>query len=302
MNTPVVFVIFNRPATTRRVLARIRRARPSTLLVIADGPRPGHRRDTALCREARHLVTSGVDWPCELITCFSERNLGRDSRVVSGLNWAFARVERAIVLEDDCLPDDSFFRFCHQLLERYRDDARVMSISGTNCLPDVKKRACSYSFSRIPFIWGWATWRRAWRCYNAQLRQTGVDGLLREHFGQWPDVYQYAATALSMCRGQEPLSWSHFWAFSAMEKNGFHVVPGRNLLSNIGFSPDASFTRDPDSELANLPAQRLRFPLRHPARHVSNKRADRDTLRALIRHISVSNAPRGFPSGAMTRG
>ena len=130
MITPVAFVVFNRPACTARTLAAIRQAQPPRLLVIADGPRPAHPDDVKLCADVRNIVDEGVDWPCEVERNYAVGNLGCALRVSSGLTWAFSRAERLVVIEDDCLPDPSFFWFCDELLGRYADDTRIGQICG----------------------------------------------------------------------------------------------------------------------------------------------------------------------------
>src|SRR5712692_5523584 len=146
LTTPVALIIFNRPETTARVFAEIAKARPSRLLLVADGPRLDHPEDVEKCTATRAIVEQ-VDWPCEVLTNFSEANLGCKMRPVSGINWVFENVEEAIILEDDCLPHPSFFPFCQELLERYRDDQRVMMIGGTNLLGEWRTGAQNYFFS-----------------------------------------------------------------------------------------------------------------------------------------------------------
>ncbi len=160
-----VFLIFNRPAETFRVFDAIREARPEKLLIVADGPRPTRPGEAALCNETREVLDR-VDWSCQVLSNFAETNMGCGRRVASGLDWAFEQVEEAIILEDDCLPDSSFFPYCGELLERYRADERIMMISGNNFQNGASRTADSYYFSQLPHCWGWATWRRAWRHYD----------------------------------------------------------------------------------------------------------------------------------------
>ena len=167
MDTAVALIIFRRPELTARVFERIREARPPKLFVIADGPRPGNAEDVRLCANTRAVVEE-VDWPCEVVRDFADENLGLKRRIPSGLDRVFEEVTEAIILEDDCLPDPSFFPYCEELLERYRDDERVIHISGSQLLPDPPKK-WSYHFSRGPAVWGWATWRRAWELYDVEL-------------------------------------------------------------------------------------------------------------------------------------
>ena len=155
--SPVAFLVFNRPETTRRVFAEIAKARPRKLLLVADGPRRQLPDEHARCREVRQIV-SGVDWDCEILTNYSEDNLGCVVRVSTGIDWVFTQVEDAIILEDDCLPHPTFFRFCDEMLEMYRVDDRIMTISGDNFQFGRRRWNYSYYFSRYPHIWGWATW------------------------------------------------------------------------------------------------------------------------------------------------
>src|SRR6185436_19386626 len=171
-SVPVALIIFNRPDLTARVFEAIRQAQPRQLFVIADGPR--NPDDERLCNEARQVVAH-VDWKCDVRTDFSQTNLGCGRRPASGIDWVFSQVAEAIILEDDCIPAPSFFHFCERLLEHYRNDTRVMHISGNNYLPADKRssereaQSRSYYFSKYTFSCGWATWRRAWKHYDSAL-------------------------------------------------------------------------------------------------------------------------------------
>ena len=168
LSTPVAFIIFNRPDTTARVFAEIAKARPPKLLVVGDGPRANRDGEADRVAEARAIIKN-VDWPCEVLTNFSTPNLGCKKRVSSGIDWIFEQVEEAIILEDDCLPDPSFFQFCEEMLARYRHDDRIAMISGDNFLFGQVPVPESYYFSRYCHIWGWASWRRAWKDYDVNI-------------------------------------------------------------------------------------------------------------------------------------
>ncbi len=174
VQTPVALFAFKRPEVTRRVFEAISKVRPAKLLLIADGPRQDSEGEAEACRQVREIVTR-VDWPCEVLKNFSESNLGCGERMISGLNWVFSQVEEAIILEDDCLPDLSFFRFCQELLEKYRGDDRIAYISGDDLVRRHIKPTDSYYFSQIGGIWGWATWKSEWRRYDRYL-------------GDWPEL------------------------------------------------------------------------------------------------------------------
>jgi hypothetical protein len=167
--TPILFLIFNRPDTTDKVFEKIREIQPRQLFISADGPRPDRKDEREKCEEARKVIQK-IDWKCELKTNFSEKNLGCRVGVSSGIDWFFSQVSKGIILEDDCLPDASFFNFCKVLLEYYRNDERIMHIGGINVQDGRMRGTASYYFSKISHIWGWATWKRAWEKYDVNIR------------------------------------------------------------------------------------------------------------------------------------
>jgi hypothetical protein len=246
---------------------QIAEAKPRKLLVVADGPRISRPGEEVLCGQVRSIF-EGISWPCDVLTHFADSNLGCQERVVSGLTWAFSQVEEAIVLEDDCLPDQTFFRFCQALLERYRDDNRVGMISGHNRLPLRMKTDYSYHFSRVPHIgWGWATWRAAWRRYDRLLKDWPTvkwDGILREIYSRNAEVEYWTRIFESMHLGTGPNTWDYQWVYTNLINNLLTVRPNVNMVSNIGFGKDATHTHDTASEEAKLQAHPMTFPLRHP--------------------------------------
>ena len=268
VRAPVAMAIFRRPDTTAQVLAEVRRARPRELLVFADGPRSGAADDERLCAEARAVITEGVDWDCRLRTSFSDVNLGVKGGMERGLDWVFAEVEEAIVLEDDCIPDPSFFAYCDELLERYRDDERVFAVSGNDFRFREVPARDDYTFSRYPLIWGWATWRRAWRHYDGSLAawpELRRGGWLEELLG---DPYAAKYWAHQFDRVDEGFAtWDYPWVLACWVHGGLTAVPTTNLVSNVGFRPDATHTRataegrHPFAAMATAP---IPFPLAHP--------------------------------------
>ena len=288
MDTPVVFIVFNRPVETARVFAEIRKARPTKLLLIADGPRPKHEGEAARCAEARRIATQ-VDWPCEVLECFSEINLGCRSRVSSGLDWAFSQVEEAIVLEDDCLPDPSFFRFCHEMLGKYRSDQRIGMVCGSNFRFGETQGGDSYYFSNMVRIWGWATWSDRWRgIYDVDMKmwpEFKSGGWLRGALGYRDEAHFWSRTFDYSAAGKID-SWDTQWVFANWIQSRLSIVPNRNLISNIGFGPDATHTFG-KSRLANVPTQALPVPLNHPRFIVRNARLDRQDHR-LVFHRSIA--------------
>ena len=255
--TPVAFFIFNRPDLTRRVFAAIRDARPTRLLVVADGAR--YEAEEALCQQAR-VIVDGVDWPCEVETNFSATNLGCKRRVSSGMDWVFSRVEEAIILEDDCLPHPSFFGYCAELLEKYRDDERIMMISGDN-FQKQPTSSDSYYFSHYTHIWGWATWRRAWQHAVFELslwqkfRDEGLLPFSTTENQYWKGIFGRTHAGLID-------TWDYQWQFAVLTQNGLVILPNRNLVSNLGFGPAATHTTSPSprSEMPTFDIGSLQHP------------------------------------------
>ena len=231
--TPVAFFIFNRPGVTRRVFEVIAQAQPATLLVVADGPRSSEER--AKCEEARAIIAE-VNWPCRVITEYAETNLGCKKRLSSGLSWVFSHCAEAIILEDDCVPDLSFFPFCEQMLDRYRDDVRVMMVTGTNYLLDKLDVPESYVFSRYYCVWGWATWRRAWAHYDIALAAWEKQKADRQLAGFYSEPFMQASvgTGFDLVRQGKIDTWDIQWSYSCLFQSGLCIVPRVNLISNIG--------------------------------------------------------------------
>ncbi len=281
METPVALFIFNRPRQTQQVFAEIRKQTPRRLLVVADGPRSSDEVDRCL---ATRSVIEQIDWECDLLTNYSESNLGCKRRIASGLDWVFQQCEDAIVLEDDCVPDASFFRYCSELLDFYRHDTRVMMISGDNYNPGIKRVSNSYYFSRYMHICGWASWRRAWQHYDVemehwpQLRDTDwLQTLL--HDKQCADYFRGIFDAV---HNGEVDTWDAQWLFTCWSQNGLSIQPNTNLITNIGYGIDAAHTKDPDHHLANLPTENIMFPLEHPRLMIRDELADRTWFERIV--------------------
>ncbi len=280
----VVFLIFNRPQHTQRVFEEIARARPEKLLVVGDGPR-GDREGEAECVAQTRKVIDAVDWPCEVLTEYSDTNLGCRKRVSSGLTWAFEQVEEAVILEDDCLPHPSFFRYCTALLDRYRRNDRIAYVSGDNFFPPrFRFRRRSYHYSIYGGIWGWATWRRAWRLYDDAMQDWPA---LRDngwHFAEF--VPRRAADAMerdfnAMYAGEID-TWDFCWFFSVRREQKLVCVPELNLVSNIGFGGDSTHTDDTHHVLACRKTGEIDAVLRSPPRMVADTGADLLYARGII--------------------
>ena len=274
MKQPVLFIIFNRPATTQRVFQEIRKAKPPKLFVNADGPRGGSPGDAERCQEAREIIKQ-VDWDCELFTNFREHNLGCKLAVSSGISWFFEENEEGIILEDDTLPHPTFFQFCEEMLARYRDDKRIMTISGDNFQFGKKRTAYSYYFSRYSHIWGWAAWRRTWKHYDVEMKlwpEIKNGNWLTDLLGDkkmlniWTEIFN------RVYEGRID-TWDHQLWFACLIQNGFTIIPNANLVSNIGFLPDGTHTKK-NSKTANMKTEAMSFPLSHPPFFLKDSIAD----------------------------
>ncbi|BAZ45772.1 hemolytic protein HlpA-like protein [Chondrocystis sp. NIES-4102] len=275
LKTPIVFIIFRRPDTTQKVFEAIRQAKPPKLLVIADAPRSNNLAEAEKCAAAREIINQ-VDWDCEVLKNYAEVNLGCAKRITTGLNWVFDQVSEAIILEDDCLPHPSFFQYCEELLEYYRYDQRIMSIAGTNFQFGVKVTDYSYYHSCYHDCWGWATWKRAWKYYDFEMKlwsKLGNSNFLAEHLVT-NKAAKYWGKYFQLTYEGNKDSWFYRWLFACWVQNGLSIVPNVNLVSNIGFGLDGTHTLE-DGSFANLSTSAMRFPLIHPAFIIQNKHADR---------------------------
>lgn len=278
LSTPVAFIIFNRPDSTEKVFDEIAKARPPKLLVVGDGARINRPGEEALVATTRAIIDR-VDWPCEVLVNFSEINLGCKIRVSSGLDWVFEQVPEAIILEDDCLPDPSFFRFCEELLGRYRSDLRVGMISGDNFQFGRKYNQDSYYFSKYMHIWGWATWRDRWvGSYDVNMAEWpfvrergGITELLgdQKEAGLWSSLFEKVYSG-------KIDTWDYQWVFANWIRSRVAILPTVNLISNIGFGVQATHTLR-TSQLANLPVDSIQFPISHPVDVIKNELADKFT-------------------------
>ena len=264
LNTPVALIIFNRPDTTARVFKEIAKARPPKLLVVADGPRSNRLGEAERCQQTRAIIEQ-VDWPCEVLTNFADANMGCKMRVSSGIDWIFEMVEEAIILEDDCLPEPTFFRFCEEMLSRYRHDERVSMVSGGNLQFGRQRGSASYYFSRYTHIWGWASWRRAWKHYDRDLTlwpKYRDEGWLETTFSSKGEQAYWRNSFEAVHNGSLD-TWDCSWTFTCLLKGMLQVAPNVNLISNIGFGPEATHTQVVGIH-ANMATEPMIFPLIHP--------------------------------------
>jgi len=235
LGTAVAFFIFNRPDTTQRVFDAIRKAKPKQLFVITVAPRNNIPGEAEKCAEARKIIDT-IDWNCEIYKNYSDKHLNIEVGFTRGMKWVFEHVETAIILEDDCVPDSSFFTFCNIMLDKYKDDTRIMMISGTNLLFKDDFIEETYYFSQFFSIWGWATWKRAWTHYDGTM-------------SKWPEfkkkkmlesIYQnklfikYFEMCFDRVFEENGDDWDYKWFFTGLCNRGLSIIPAKNLISNIG--------------------------------------------------------------------
>ncbi len=288
LKTPVVLIIFKRPDTTKKVFEAIRQAKPPRLLVIADGSRSDRPGEAEKCAAAREIIDR-VDWDCEILKNYSEINLGCAKRVSSGLDWVFEQVPEAIILEDDCIPHPTFFRFCEELLETYRHDDQIIAISGQNVQFGRRRTDYSYYFSRYNHCWGWATWKRAWKYYDFEMKlwpEIKANNFLSdilldpEAVKCWSRIFQSAYDGHSII-------WDDRWTFAAWINSKLSILANVNLISNTGFGLESTNTNNEKSPYSNLAVEAIEFPMKHPPYVIRDTQADRFTQKTLFNYLSI---------------
>ena len=263
LKTAILFLVFNRLDMTRKSFEAIRQARPERLYIGSDGARPEREGEQAKVEAVRNYILNNIDWDCEVRTLFREKNLGCRNAPASAIEWFFENEEEGIILEDDCVAGSSFFKYCSELLERYRNEPRVMCISGNVFHSSRKVGNHSYYFSRLPHIWGWASWRRAWQLYDVDIKsypefkkKNKIAQFFKKHKEQQYLLYNFSA----IFKGEID-TWDYQWLFAILNNNGMACTPRNNLVENIGLGDDATHTVGwPDQP----PAKSLTFPMTHP--------------------------------------
>jgi hypothetical protein len=272
----VLILAFNRPDCTSRLIQILRTNRVPRLYFAVDGPRESRPTDFADCAAVRALAGS-IDWPCKVQTFFSERNQGCRKGVQAAIDWFFSHESEGVILEDDVLPQDGFFRYCDELLARYREDERVCAISGNNLEGVTRRPKDSYRFSRYTLVWGWATWRRAWLRYDHSVPPDGLSSSpgvdLARILPDWRERLAWHERFGSVASGRVD-SWAILWLRSQWRDGAYCIVPTVNHTTNIGFAGTATHTGAQPAYVCDSPAVPVSFPLRHPARVSPDDRAD----------------------------
>lgn len=287
MKTPVLLIFFNRDNEVQRVIDAIRKYAPEKMYLASDGGRTEKEHQKVL--RIREQVKESIDWNCQINCLFSDKNLGCQWGPITAVNWVFEGEDRCIILEDDCVPDDSFFKYCEQLLERYADNENVWMISGDNYLKDDSMfEAADYTFSLRTDTWGWATWKRAWEKCDFCLRSWPVykkgKYLSHTYYMKYYDELEYMTGQLdNIYRKKDKSIWDYQWRFHMIINNGLCIVPRRNLVRNIGWGKTATHTKS-GREIWEMPVNSLNIPLRHPSCVVANADFDRQHGELLLRN------------------
>jgi hypothetical protein len=247
--TPILFLVFNRPDVTAKVFEQIRFIQPKQLFIAADGPRQNFADDDMLCGQTRNLILDNITWPCEVKTLMRETNLGCKIAVSSAITWFFTQVEEGIILEDDTLPNQSFFKFCQRLLIKYRTDDSIFHISGNNFQLSMIGDG-SYYLSKLPHIWGWASWRRAWKNYDVDLKT--FDQNDEVDYFQNEEINLFWKQTFTTVKANLLDTWDYQWVYTVFTKKGFVLQPQFNMVKNIGFDERSKRTSSPNNFLANL--------------------------------------------------
>ena len=272
MTVPVAIVFFNRLDPLKRLVDRLAEVRPSKVYLISDGPREGREGESGKVADCREFMRK-LPWPCEIRENFAEKNMGCRGRVTSGLDWVFENEEKAIILEDDCIPEPEFFPWVEKMLGRYKDEKKVLSVSGTNLRPQLCDQSVDSVFSKYSMIWGWATWRRAWAKNDKNLALF-PDACKRHHFRKWLGKWRaewYWRYLLTHVQS----SWGYRWAFTHFANEAYCVLPPVNLVENIGMTGvEATHTSSNPYDLAKV-AKQWKMPNSKPITMVANARLDR---------------------------
>lgn len=292
--SPVLFIIFNRPDTTAQVFKKIEAAKPERLYIAADGFRANRPDEQHLVNLVREIATN-ICWNCEVKTLFQKENLGCKKSVSGAINWFFENEKQGIILEDDCLPHEDFFRFCDELLEMYQNNERVFAITGNNFQEGIN-RGDSYYFSKYCHIWGWASWRRAWHKNDLQMNFWPSWKKSSAFFGINPDRVEssYWTKIFDRMHANRIDTWDYAWLASNWYHRGLTITPNINLVSNIGFGANATHTHSADNKYANMPTEPIGV-LTHPSKIQVDSAAD---LFVFNHHFGGFEAR--FPRNALT--
>lgn len=279
LNTAVLFLVFNRLDTTKQVFEAIRHAKPPRLYVAADGPRVNKEGEAEKTKTVRDYIMQNIDWKCEVKTLFRKDNFGCKYALSESITWFFENEEKGIILEDDCLPSQSFFWFCEELLERYKEDMRVGHISGDNFQKGIKRGESDYYFSIYGHIWGWASWANRWKNYDVDLNSFDDTKFIEEVFNKKSNK-KYWINIFKKIKVKSIDTWDYQWTFALWKAKQLTVLPNSNLVANIGFGGGATHTTE-ETEFSNLIAYEMVLS-EHPKKIEKCIEADKFTTKIMF--------------------
>ena len=271
-NIPILFMIFNKLSESKRVFESIKKCKPLKIYLASDGPRESFPEEKEIIESIRNYVVSNIDWDCKVYKLFRDQNLGCKYACSGAVNWFFENEEMGIILEDDTLPNQSFFKYCEELLNYYKEDERVGMIAG-NAPINNHNFEKSYYFSRYVRFWGWASWRRAWQNYDVEyenfynfIKLGGLSSVSRSSREEkyWKKIANSGITN----------TWDYQWLFASWQNSMLTVIPHINLVTNIGFGQGATHTVNIDSHHNNAESFQINLPLTHPDFIFDNKFLD----------------------------
>ncbi|MCU0440315.1 MAG: nucleotide-diphospho-sugar transferase [Raineya sp.] len=251
LNTPVLFLIFNRLDTTKQVFAQIRAVKPKQLFIAADGARTDKIGEKEKVEEVRRFILNNIDWDCDVKTLFRDHNLGCGTAVHEGISWFFEHVEQGVIIEDDCMPEQSFFFFCEQMLKKYKNHQQILMITGTNYLFGIQKENVDYYYSDLCAIWGWATWRRAWNLSNSKVQNIDKQLIINKYRNKY-----FARSIYNMIKHtvEKKLdTWDSLWLYTFIIHNGLAITPIKNQIKNLGYN--GAHAHNDVSPFINMPTE-----------------------------------------------
>lgn len=287
--TPILFLIYKRPDLTKRVFESIRKIRPMKLYVSADGPKWNNNDEIEACNETRKIINE-IDWDCEVKTKFNKYNTGCRLAVSGAISWFFENENEGIIIEDDCLPNISFFHFCSELLEKYRNDNTIGHIGGTNFQKGIVRGNGSYYFSNYSHVWGWATWKRAWNLYDLNLNNLNmfIEKEMINDIAYCVSEKNYWLDKFDSTNSGKINTWDYQWLFSLWFHKLKSITPNVNLVSNIGFDERGTHEKKSNNKFSNIETKELDFIL-YPKNKNIDKQADQYTYYNVYKRFILSN-------------
>lgn len=289
----ILLIFFARPNTLEEVFKAVKKAKPTKLFLACDGPRVGNKTDVEMIKKCKEIVEQ-VDWECEVHTKYSEENLGCGVGPSSAITWAFSFVDKLVILEDDCVPDESFFPFMKEMLDKYADDERIGLISGFNHFKDWDCNGNSYFFTKCGATLGWGTWKRVWNQYDYyvdKINDPYIYNLLKKELidKKSGKIRCTSWKKASIETKEKKVNyWDIQFGFLKYSQSYLCIVPKSNMIYNIGCGPGSTHTETMQStkwkpgQILFMPTAKMEFPLKHPDLIICDRRYDEKALRMVF--------------------